>query len=187
MTVEIETPRLLLRRWEHADLGGFTAMNADPQVMRYFPQPYSEARTLQLYDAIQKEFAEYGYGLYAAQEKSSDAFMGFIGFHWARFDADFCPCIEIGWRLGREFWNRGYATEGAKACLAHGFSRLGFERVYSFTSVTNLPSQRVMQKIGMRPYTSFEHPEVAAGHPLRPHVCYAIDKDDASLCGGKTG
>lgn len=172
----IETPRLLLRQWKDADLDDFARLNADPQVMRYFPEPYSGDRTKQLYDLIQEEFAEYGYGLYAAEEKSSGKFIGFIGFHWARMDADFCPCIEIGWRLDKEYWGKGYAPEGAKACLEHGFAHLGFERVYAYTAVSNIPSQRVMQKAGMRLDRYFDHPDVPENHPLRCHVCYAIDK-----------
>jgi len=174
--IDMETPRLLLRRWQEHDLAGFVQMNADPEVMRYFPAPYTEEGTRHFYDIIQQEFLDFGYGLYAAQEKCSGSFMGFIGFHWARFEADFCPCLEIGWRLDKRFWGKGYATEGAKACLEHGFENLGLEKVYSFTSVTNIPSQRVMQKIGMELAERFDHPRVAEGHPLRPHVCYLAEK-----------
>ncbi len=177
MTV-IETQRLLLRRWRESDLEDFAAMNADPQVMRFFPEPYDRARTKELYDRIQEEFAQYGYSLYAAEEKDSGSFMGLIGFHWARFEANFCPCLEIGWRLARGFWNKGYATEGARACLEYGFSQLGFEVVNSFTAEINKPSQRVMQKIGMRYLQDFSHPDVPEGHPLKPHVRYVIEKND---------
>ena len=178
MLIDIETPRLLLRRWKESDIAVFTKMNLDAEVMRYFPAPYSEERTKQSYDAIQEEFAKYGYSLYAAEEKSSGNFIGFIGFHWARFDADFCPCIEIGWRLDKDYWHKGYATEGAKACLQHGFDHLGFDTIYSFTAVKNLPSEHVMQKIGMHFYQFFDHPQVPDDHPLKPHVCYVISKND---------
>ena len=174
----IETPRLLLGDWKENDLDIFATMNADSEVMRYFPEPYSEERTKQLYDDIQKEFAEFGYGLYATRERKSGRFIGFIGFHHANFEADFCPCIEIGWRLHKPFWNNGYATEGAKACLQHGFGKLGFDRIYSFTAIQNIPSQRVMQKIGMQEYSSFHHPKVPENHPLKPHICYVINKED---------
>jgi len=175
MIIDIETPRLLLRRWRETDFDAFAKINANKDVMRFFPDVYDKERTKQLYDIIQEEFQELEYGLYAVEEKSSGNFIGFIGFHWARFDVDFCPCVEIGWRLDKDYWNRGYATEGAKACLKHGFARLGFDRVYSFTAVENVPSQRVMQKIGMRVYKYFEHPEVPEENPLRPHVCYVIE------------
>ena len=179
--VEIETERLLLRRWLESDLDAFTSMNADATVMRYFPATLSANETRAFYDSIQQEFSEYGYGLYAAEEKKSGDFIGYIGFHWSRFDMDFCPCIEIGWRLDKQYWNKGFATEGAAACLKHGFDNLGFEEVVSFTATSNVPSQRVMQKIGMQFVRYFEHPRVAEGHPLRLHVFYRTDKNSPIL------
>ena len=176
--VEIETKRLLLRRWQDTDIDAFISMNADTTVMRFFPATLNVEETRAFYDSIQQEFSEYGYGLYAVEEKDSGYFIGYIGFHWSRFDMDFCPCIEIGWRLGKQYWNKGYATEGAAACLKHGFDNLCFDEVVSFTSTENVPSQRVMQKIGMQFERCFEHPKVAEGHPLRPHVFYRINKND---------
>lgn len=176
MTI-IETPRLRLRRWREADLEPLIRMNADPQVMRFFPEAYSEERTRQFYSAVQDEFSQFGYGLYAAEEKSGGRFMGFIGFHHANFEADFCPCVEIGWRLDKQFWNKGYATEGARACLEYGFGKLGLDEVYSFTAVINTQSRRVMQKLGMNFHQHFLHPGVAEGHVLRPHVCYAARRE----------
>lgn len=173
--VDLSTARLTLRRWSEADLAPFVHMNADPEVMRYFPDTLSAQQTKNFFDAIQKEFAQYGYGLYAVGEKGGSDFIGFIGFHWARMDVDFCPCIEIGWRLQKHCWGRGYATEGARACLQHGFEVLGFQRVYSFTAAENATSQRVMQKLGMRLHRYFEHPGIPQGHPQKPHVCFCAE------------
>lgn len=149
-------------------------MNSDPAVMRYFPDLYSRERTKEVFGNIQREFTDYGYGLYAAEEKVSGQFMGYIGFHQADFAVDFCPCVEIGWRLDKAFWNKGYATEGAQACLMHGFNNIGLTKIYSFTAVVNLPSERVMQKIGMHFERYFEHPGLPKGHSLRPHVLYKV-------------
>lgn len=168
----IETPRIILRAWQDNDLEAFVSMNADRDVMRFFPAPYSSERSKGLFTAMAQEFADCGYGLYAAQEKASGLLMGFIGFHRARLALDFCPCVEIGWRLNKVFWNKGYATEGARACLEHGFRHLGLSTVYSFTSAVNLPSQRVMQKAAMRWAGTFAHPDVEEGHILSPHVLY---------------
>lgn len=175
--VILETPRLILRRWTQADFAPFVQMNADPEVMRYFPNTLTAGETRDFYRRIQAEFADSGYGLCAAQEKAHGAFIGFIGFHQADFEASFTPCIEIGWRLDKRFWNRGFATEGAKACLVYGFESLGFDRVYSFTAEINRPSQRVMQKIGLAEYLHFNHPRVAAGSPLCAHVCYMANRE----------
>ena len=168
----METARLILRNWQETDIEPFIAMNSDPEVMRFFSSTLDAEQTRRFYDVIQQEFSEYGYGLYAAEEKSSGAFMGFIGFHWARMDMDFCPCVEIGWRLARKYWGKGYATEGAKVCLQYGFDRHGFDKVYSFTAVGNVPSQRVMQKIGMHQELYFDHPDIPEEHPQRAQVCY---------------
>lgn len=174
--MEIETERLLLRRWREKDLDVLMRMNQNAEVMRYFPSKRDAAQTRQFYENILEEFCIYGYGLYAAEEKESGQFIGFIGFHRANLAVDFCPCIEIGWRLDRPYWGKGYATEGAKACLKHGFEKLCFDKVYSFTSVENIPSQHVMQKIGLHIGQYFEHPEIVKNHPLRPHVCYWMDR-----------
>lgn len=174
--IDIETERLLLRRWQEQDLEVFIHMNQDAEVMRYFPNTQDTAQTVQFYEKIVQEFAEYGYGLYAAEEKSSGKFIGFIGFHRADLAVDFCPCIEIGWRLDKQYWGRGYATEGAKACLKHGFEKLCFDQVYSFTSIENIASQRVMQKLGLQLKQYFAHPQVPENHSLKPHVCYWTEK-----------
>ena len=172
--IDIETERLLLRRWQENDLNPFICMNKDPEVMSYFLNTLSIEQTLAFHERIQKEFSEYGYGLYAAEEKSGGDFIGFIGFHHADFKADFCPCLEIGWRLDKKYWGNGYATEGAEACLKHGFLNLKLPEIYSFTSVENKASQRIMQKIGLNIKQYFDHPNIPVGHFLRPHVCYYI-------------
>lgn len=144
--IYIETPRLILRDWKEEDLEPFRELNADKEVMQYFLKVYSKEETDPFYRAIKKELKEYNYGLYAVEVKKSKEFIGFIGFHKATFEADFTPCIEIGWRLKRDAWGKGYATEGARACLEYGFTNLNFKEVYSFTAKINKPSQNVMKK-----------------------------------------
>ncbi|XQY91402.1 GNAT family N-acetyltransferase [Metabacillus sp. HB246100] len=172
--VYIETERVRLRRWKEEDLEPFGQLNADQEVMRYFPSTLSKEETKAFQRVIQKEFDEYGYGLYAVEEKDSQAFIGFIGFHRATFEADFTPCIEIGWRLKKEVWGKGYATEGARACLKFGFDELGFQDVYSFTTERNEPSKRVMNKLGMSFVKRFNHPRMEKTHPLSEHVLYQL-------------
>lgn len=107
------------------------------------------------------------------QRKAEGDFIGFVGLHRFAFDVDFAPGIEIGWRLAPEVWGRGYAPEAATACLGYAGNVLGLETVYSFTSLPNLRSQRVMRKIGMERVGEFDHPLVPGDHPLRRHVLYA--------------
>ncbi|MGI5839375.1 MAG: GNAT family N-acetyltransferase [bacterium] len=168
----IETPHLRLRDWEASDLAPFRQLNADAQVMRYFPKTLTHEETDSFAAAIRQEFAAYGSGLYAVETKADREFIGFIGFHRATFAADFTPCVEIGWRLKRATWGQGYATEGAKACLDYGFNNLGISEVYSFTAKINKPSERVMQKIGLTFVQEFDHPRVDPGSPLCRHVLY---------------
>lgn len=175
--IYLETTRLRFRDWEEADLIPFNNMNADKEVMRYFPKTLSAEESHLFYEAIISEIEECGYGLYAVDEKESNEFIGFIGFHKASFEADFTPCIEIGWRLKKEAWGKGYATEGAAACLHYGFTEKGFQDVYSFTAEINLPSQNVMNKIGMNFIKHFDHPRLQDESPLKKHVLYHIKQN----------
>lgn len=177
--VHIETDRLLLRDWSDKDTEPFAAMNADPRVMEFFPQPLSREASDALIDRECAAVAAAGYGLYATEEKATGTFIGFIGLAPVRFAATFAPTTEVGWRLSRRSWGSGYATEGAGAVVAHAFDRLGLKNLVSFTTVWNTRSRHVMEKIGMTydPSADFLHPALPAGHKLAPHVLYRIAKD----------
>ena len=108
------------------------------------------------------------------QEKVTGKFIGYVGFHEIGFDADFTPGVEIGWRLAADYHNRGYATEAATEVLSHA-KELGIDRVYSFTAKVNVPSERVMQKIGMEKAGEFAHPKLPADSPLSLHLLYRHD------------
>ncbi|MDP4094948.1 MAG: GNAT family N-acetyltransferase [Bacillota bacterium] len=174
--VYIETERLLLRDWKEQDLVEFREMNKDSRVMKFFPKTLTDDETDSFYSRIEEEFKNYGYGLYAVETKQDNSFIGFTGFHWATFNSQFTPCIEIGWRLKFDAWGNGYATEGAKACLKYGFETLKLTDIYSFTSKINLQSENVMKKIGMTKAMEFEHPNIVEGSPLRRHVLYVVNK-----------
>ena len=175
---ELESARLRLRPWRDTDLPEFAAMSADPQVMRYFPAPLSRLESAALIGRIRGHFAEYGYGLWALERKATGAFIGFTGLLNVNFDAPSSPAVEIGWRLDPQQWGLGYASEAAWAVLRCAFDRLALDQVVSFTSQLNLPSQKVMQAIGMQhdPDGDFEHPRLPEGHPLRSHVLYRITR-----------
>jgi len=173
----IRTKRLVLRDWKDEDLAPFTEMNSDPEVMKYFPSILMPEKTIEFFERIKVRIAENGYGLFAAELLETNEFAGFIGFSSPRFKAWFTPCIEIGWRLGKKFWGKGLATEGAAACLGPGFDVFGFDDIFSFTSETNAPSRRVMEKIGLSHIADFDHPDLAEGSALRKHVLYKMPKD----------
>ncbi len=113
----LATDRVILRTWRPEDREPFARMNADPEVMEFLPKLLSAEESDAFADRIERGLAERDYGLWAAEHRETGRFMGFIGFNYTDFPSDFTPCIEIGWRLAKEFWGRGYATEGAAACL----------------------------------------------------------------------
>jgi RimJ/RimL family protein N-acetyltransferase len=105
------------------------------------------------------------------------AFVGFVGLQHVNFEAPFAPAVEIGWRLARSAWGHGYATEAALATLEFGFEALELREIVACTTPANLRSRAVMERLGMTrdPREDFDHPEVAAGHPLCRHVLYRLD------------
>ncbi|MEO8481395.1 MAG: GNAT family N-acetyltransferase [Acidobacteriota bacterium] len=171
---ELETSRLRLRQWRDADRAPFAAMVADAEVMRYFPSTMSRAESDHFVDRVLAGFARRGFGWWAVEIPGRATFVGFIGLSIPSFDAHFTPCVEVGWRLAREHWGLGYATEGARACLDLGFDVLGLTEIVALTAHDNLRSRRVMAKLGMLhdPSDDFEHPGIPIGHPLRPQVLY---------------
>lgn len=173
----IETKNLVLREWLETDLPVFVQINSDEKVMEYFLKPLTRQETFDFYRRIQQEFASYGYGLYAVEVKETQTFIGYVGFHNVPQEMDFAPAVEIGWRLHPDFWGKGYATEAASACLDYARRKLKFREVYSFTSLPNERSQRVMQKIGMSRIREFGHPFVELSHPLYKHILYKYNFD----------
>ncbi len=173
----IETERLVLRQWTESDRDPFAALNADPVVMEHFPAPLSRAESDAFVDRHSAIIDARGWGLWAVDVRASGSFIGFIGLSVPVFDADFVPCVEIGWRLAADAWGQGYATEGATRVLAHAFDRIGLDDVVSFTAVQNLPSRRVMDKIGLTFRQEFDHPNLP-GHRLERHVLYGRRADE---------
>ena len=183
------TEWLVLRNWRESDLDEFAEMNADPEVMRFFPALLSREQSREMMQRIQEHFDAHGFGLFAAEEKESGELAGYVGLKAPSFEAPFMPCIEIGWRLRKKFWNRGLATEGARAALAYGFRVLGLEEIVAFAVPANAPSLRVMEKLGMThyPQEDFDHPRLPAGHPLQRHLLYRVRAAEFMARSGGTG
>jgi 3-dehydroquinate dehydratase / shikimate dehydrogenase len=172
----LTTKRLLLRRWKEEDLLTFAQMNADERVMQYFPSTLSAEASNGLAERIQKELEEKEYGLWAVEAVGVAPFVGFVGLHYQDFPAAFTPCIEIGWRLGFEYWGNGYAFEAAQKVIEYAFDVLKLPEIVSLTTVTNQRSRKLMEKLGMTYNSSddFQHSKLPANHPLRPHVLYRL-------------
>jgi len=178
---EFCTPRLLLRPWREEDRAPFAEMGADPEVMEHFPAPLSRAESDAFIDGLGGLLDRRGWGLWAVEELRTGRFIGFTGLNEPGFTAHFTPATEIGWRLRRDAWGQGYATEAARAALVVAFEDLELDEVVSFTATTNTASQAVMRRIGMAtdPAEDFEHPNVAEGSPLRRHVLYRLRRPGA--------
>ncbi|HSF98396.1 MAG TPA: GNAT family N-acetyltransferase [Ornithinibacter sp.] len=168
------TERLVLRQWREDDREPFAQLNADPEVMRYFPAPLDRGQSDAMVDRMHDLIEERGWGLWAVERRDTGAFVGFTGLAVPRHPLPFLPCVEVGWRLARQAWGRGFATEAAREALRVGFDDLGLAEVVSFTAVSNTPSRAVMERLGMvrDMAEDFDHPALAVGDPLRRHVLY---------------
>jgi RimJ/RimL family protein N-acetyltransferase len=176
---ELRTPRLLLRQWRREDLALFAALNADPEVMRYFPARLTRQQSDEFATHIQDTIAQQGWGLWAVEVPDHAPFIGFVGLNRPCLHVHFTPAIEAGWRLDRRYWGCGYATEAAAASLTFGFERLDCDEIVSFTAAVNDPSVRVMERLGMNrdPADDFDHPAVPDG-PLQRHVLFRMSRED---------
>ena len=171
----LRSDRLLLREWTEPDREALAEMSRDPAVMEFlYPGPLSREDSDAAMDRILGHFRLRGFGFWVVEIPSVTSFAGAVGLAVPRFEASFTPCVEVGWRLARSYWGRGYATEAAAVAMSHGFARLGLDEIVAMTVPANVRSQRVMEKLGMNrdPRDDFDHPMVPAGHPLRRHVLY---------------
>lgn len=172
----LETPRLQLRPWKAGDLDPFAALCADEAVMEHFPSTLTRQQSAEVIEGFRQRMDDDGFAPWAAECSRTGQFFGFVGLMRVRFQAHFTPAVEIGWRLAREAWGHGYATEGAKAVLHQAFETLGLSELVSFTVTANRRSRAVMERLGMRrnPGDDFLHPHLPEGDPLRPHVLYRL-------------
>lgn len=176
----IETDRLILRTWKKEDVEPYYQINQDPKVIEFLRGPLTIEQCRDFTVAANRHQDELGYTLWAAELKENGALIGFIGLNdhdfFAASNLPFTPHIEVGWRLGSQYWGRGYATEGAMASLEYGFNTVGLPEIISFTVPQNLRSIRVMERIGMKRdiQGDFQHPKLEPNHRLSKHVLYRI-------------
>lgn len=179
---EVRTDRLLLRGWTDADRAAYAAINSDPAVMATLGPLQTTAESGAHVDNMMTKWTDRGFGLWCVDLDGEC--IGFTGLNEPWFEEHFTRqaavaghrCVEVGWRLASRHWGKGYAPEAALAALAFGFDVLRLPEILSWTSETNHKSRRVMEKIGMTydPSGGFDHPGVAPGSPLNPHVLYRL-------------
>lgn len=176
--VELITPRLRLRQWREADKPEFALLNADPEVMRFFPSTQTREQSDRSIAVWEAELDERGWGNWAVEQVSDGAFIGFVGLSVPRRALPFMPCVEIGYRLSRQHWGKGFATEAGREALRFGFEELKLPEVVSFTAKLNVLSQAVMQRLGMlNANEDFDHPALPEDSPLRPHCLYRLSRE----------
>lgn len=177
LSLEVETPRLVLRQWRAEDRKPFAVLNADPRVMEYMlplTGPDSDALAGRLAAGID----EHGWGFWAVEAPGVAPFVGFVGIKPLTPVLPFAPGVEIGWRLALPFWGRGYASEAASAALRVGFEQIGLHEIVAFTATGNQRSRAVMDRLGMTADAErFDHPAVPEGHALREHVLYRLGRE----------
>lgn len=168
----MNSPPVQLRAWRDDDLPALVTLNSDPEVMQYFPALISAEESRAMLERLRRGIEERGWGLWAVDVGGECA--GFTGLAQPRFEAAFTPCVEIGWRLRREFWGRGIAFAAAQQAERYAWEQLRLAELVSFTTTANARSRRLMERLGFRHDASgdFEHPAIPVGHPIRPHVLY---------------
>jgi ribosomal-protein-alanine N-acetyltransferase len=172
------TERLILRNWKESDFDPFADMCADQDVMKYFLSTLNRDESVALALKIKSLIDERGWGAWAVEIPNQCNFIGFVGLHIPQDNLPFSPCVEVLWRLAKPFWGNGYATEAAIAAINFGFSELELTEIVAFTTATNTPSIRVMEKIGMQnSHSDFAHPDISTDSPLSQHLLYRISSD----------
>jgi RimJ/RimL family protein N-acetyltransferase len=169
-----KSERLGFRNWRISDVKAMAEICADEDVMEFFPGVLSKVQVRAFIDRMKQQLAKKGYCYFAVDTLENEQFIGFIGLSQKDFEADFTPCVDIGWRLDKKVWGQGYATEGARRCLDYGFQELGLDRVFAIAPRINRKSIEVMKKIGMKKVKQFFHPQLKDDSRLQDCVLYEI-------------
>lgn len=170
--------RLGFRNWKDSDLDEFAVMNADEEVMEHFPNTLSRKEVSEFIGRLKAHYDQYGFTYYAVEVLASKEFIGMIGIAQQVYETEYTPAIDIGWRLKKAAWGKGYATEGAQRCLKYAFEKLGIDRIISICVLANRNSEHVMKKIGMKRIGEFDHPQLIDHPEYVRHVCYDLAQRD---------
>ena len=145
--------------------------------MRFLVGPLTREESDAYVARTQRHLAESGYCKWAVEAPGVAPFIGAVGLSPVTFEASFTPAVEVAWRLHRRYWGQGYATEAARAAIEDGFTRIGLTDIVALTTLGNMASQRVMERLGMTRTIEFDHPAVAENSPLRRHILYRLSRE----------
>ena len=173
--------RLGFRNWLKEDIEQFAKINADLEIMKYFSKPLTFIESEKQIYRYKKHYDKYGYNYFATELLDSGEFIGAVGLGYKDYKAKFNPATDIGWRLKKNVWNKGYATEGARKCLEYGFNKLNLKKIISTCTITNIKSENIMKKIGMIKKGEFNHPNLIGSPHLEKCVWYEINTEQYSI------
>ncbi len=168
--------RLGFRNWHLSDIDKMQKINADEKVMEFFPNIPTREQTEEFIKRMKKQYKNKGFCYFAVDKLDDNEFLGFIGLSEQNYEADFPPCVDIGWRIKGGEWNKGFASEGAKKCLDNVLNILNLEKVYSIAPKINTKSEHIMIKIGMKKQYEFEHALLTNNDRLKTCVLYKTEK-----------
>lgn len=172
----IKTNRLGLRDWLSSDLVPFIKMSQDEDVMEFFPKLLNEEESKNFITRMQLHFKKHGFCYFAVDDLTTDQFIGFVGLLHQNFKSNYTPSVDIGWRLMKSAWGKGFATEAAESCLEYAFSELKLNEVYAFATIKNKGSEAIMKKIGMKYIDTFNHPFLNDYEDLQKCLVYTKNK-----------
>lgn len=173
-----KSDRLGFRNWSKDDVREFAKINADLDVMEHFPKPLTVEETSVFIDRLYNHYNKYGYTYFATEILETGELIGFIGLAFQDYPSNFTPAVDIGWRLKKNAWGKGYATEGAKKCLEFGFNELNLNQIIATCTKKNSNSENVMKKIGMTKIGEFNHPKLKEFPQYEECICYIINKSN---------
>ena len=176
-TYIFKSERLGFRNWINRDFEDLYKLCSDEEVMEHFPCTLSKKEVEQFIDRLKNHFVENGFTYYATELVETREFIGMIGLALQEYKSNFTPAVDIGWRLKRSAWGKGYATEGAKRCLEYAFNELDINRIISVCTIKNKKSENVMKKIGMIKKGEFNHPEMSNHPTYTKHSCYVKNRN----------
>lgn len=168
--------RLGFRNWVDEDLPIMAQINADPRVMEFFPEVQTLEQTAAFINRMQDQFLRTAYCYFAVEELATQQLIGFIGLMYKENLPHIRPGVDIGWRLSTQYWNKGYALEGAKACLDYAFTKLQLESILSIAPVVNTRSEKIMKRLGMHKIGEFKHPDLTQYPQLETCVLYTLSQ-----------
>ncbi len=179
MSVYLETDRLILRDWKDEDLEHFARINSDPIIMEYYPSRLDEAASKRLIVNFQKHIDKFGYGFFAVESKENEgAFVGFSGLSHVPRGMPIAPAVEIAWRFDYTYWGKGYASEAARAILAHDFPGLEREDIVAYCVEDNVRAKHVLEKLGFdrSAVDDFSYASKRAKNVVRDYHLYRLQK-----------